>query len=50
MTGVSPPGGPRYVLGVDLGTSECKVCLVTEAGEVVRVARAGYVTHAPRPL
>jgi xylulokinase len=50
MTGGIPPGGSRYVLGVDLGTSECKVCLVTEVGQVVRVARAGYVTHAPRPL
>jgi xylulokinase len=50
MTGGIPPGGSRYVLGVDLGTSECKVCLVAEGGQVVRVARAGYVTHAPRPL
>jgi len=50
MTGGIPPGGSRSVLGVDLGTSECKVCLVTEVGQVVRVARAGYVTHAPRPL
>ncbi len=50
MTGVVPPGGTRHVLGVDLGTSECKVCLVTDGGEVVRVARVGYATHAPRPL
>ena len=50
MTGSIPPGGTRYVLGVDLGTSECKVCLVTEAGEVMRAARAGYATRAPRPL
>jgi len=50
MRDVLPSGGNRYALGVDLGTSECKVCLITEAGEVVRVARERYVTHAPRPL
>ena len=50
MTVELPPGGNRYVLGVDLGTSECKICLITEAGEVVRVTRERYTTHAPRPL
>lgn len=50
MTGVLPPGGNRYVLGVDLGTSECKVCLITEAAAVVRVTRERYATHAPKPL
>jgi activator of 2-hydroxyglutaryl-CoA dehydratase len=33
------------VLGIDLGTSECKVCLVTAAGEVIRAAREGCPTH-----
>ena len=37
------------VLGVDLGTSECKVCLVTVGGEVIRAVREGYPTHSPRP-
>ena len=37
------------VLGIDLGTSECKVCLVTAAGEVIRAVREGYPTHSPRP-
>jgi hypothetical protein len=33
------------VLGIDLGTSVCKVCLVSAAGEVIRAAREGYPTH-----
>lgn len=43
MTGVIPPGENRYVLGVDLGTSERKVCLITEAGAVYHQYWAGAV-------
>lgn len=43
------PGAQEAVLGIDLGTSECKVCLVTAAGEMIRAVREGYPTHSPRP-
>ena len=39
------PGAQEAVLGMDLGTSECKVCLVSAAGEVIRAVREGYPTH-----
>jgi xylulokinase len=42
-------GTREAVLGIDLGTSECKVCLVAADGGVVRTAREGYPTHSPRP-
>ena len=41
---------PTYVLGVDLGTSACKVCLASPAGTVAGEARAEYPTHSPHPL
>lgn len=37
------------MLGIDLGTSECKVCLVAADGAVVRTVREGYPTHSPHP-
>jgi xylulokinase len=43
------PRATEAVLGVDLGTSECKLCLVAADGAVVRTAREGYTTHSPRP-
>jgi xylulokinase len=49
MRGSQSLEGLPFVLGIDLGTSECKVCLVTAEGDVVRVAREGYPTHSPGP-
>ena len=43
------PGAQEAVLGMDLGTSECKVCLVSAAGAMIRAVREGYPTHSPRP-
>jgi xylulokinase len=37
------------VLGVDLGTSSCKACVVRADGEVQGQARARYPTHSPHP-
>ncbi len=37
-----------YVLGIDLGTSACKVCLLTADGTVVGSARAGYAILSPQ--
>ena len=36
-----------YALGIDLGTSSCKLCLVDETGCIKCVASAGYRTHSP---
>jgi xylulokinase len=43
------PEAQDAVLGIDLGTSECKVCLVAADGAVVRTAREGYPTYSPHP-
>lgn len=39
----------QVVLGIDLGTSSCKVVLVTGAGAVLGDAREAYPTAAPGP-
>ena len=53
---MSPPsrGGtmspkPRVHLGVDIGTSSCKVVAVDEAGTVAASASRRYPLHSPRP-
>jgi len=43
------PVQSRCVLGVDLGTSSCKVSLVHEWGSVIHSTTAAYPTHAPQP-
>jgi xylulokinase len=45
----SAPGAP-LVLGLDVGTSECKACLVSAAGEPICTARQVYPTYCPQPL
>ena len=37
------------VLGIDLGTSACKVCAVRTDGRLVATATADYRTHTPQP-
>ncbi|HEX2951843.1 MAG TPA: FGGY family carbohydrate kinase [Armatimonadota bacterium] len=37
----------RYILGIDLGTSACKVCLVDDAGTLCHTAQATYQTYCP---
>lgn len=39
----------EYMLGIDLGTSECKACLVSHDGEIAASARYPYPTHCPAP-
>ena len=41
--------GNRVVLGVDLGTSGCKVCAVTADGRFLYATSAAYPTHHPAP-
>jgi len=41
--------GNRVVLGVDLGTSGCKVCAVTADGRLLHATSAAYPTHRPAP-
>ncbi|HEY3376821.1 MAG TPA: FGGY family carbohydrate kinase [Armatimonadota bacterium] len=41
---------PSFVLGVDLGTSGCKVCLLSAAGAVTASCSVGYATASPQPL
>ena len=36
-------------MGIDLGTSSTKTIIITEAGEVVSTATAGYPLSTPRP-
>lgn len=46
----APAGvGERYVLGLDIGTSRCKVCAVDAAGRLARLASSAYPTHSPLP-
>lgn len=37
------------VLGIDLGTSACKACVMTDAGDVLGAGAASYPTHTPHP-
>ncbi len=37
------------VLGIDLGTSSCKVCMVDVSGRFLSRASCQYPTHVPRP-
>ena len=39
----------RYLLGVDVGSSECKALLVDTAGNVHGRSRLPFPTHRPRP-
>ncbi len=36
-----------YSLGIDLGTSSCKVCAVDRQGRTAGTASSGYETHSP---
>ena len=36
-------------LGIDLGASALKACLIDESGTSLSVARAAYDTHQPAP-
>lgn len=47
-TVTSQPGRPPYVLGMDLGTSSCKVCAVDAGGRHLGARSAGYPTLTPR--
>lgn len=38
-----------YVIGIDLGTSACKICLVDDKGRMAGEAQEGYPTHSPEP-
>ncbi len=42
------PGRPPYVLGIDLGTSSCKVCAVDASGRHLGARSAGFPTLTPR--
>ncbi|MFN8418677.1 MAG: xylulokinase [Anaerolineae bacterium] len=39
----------RYLLGVDVGSSDCKVVLLDERGSLISSAAAAYPTFHPRP-
>lgn len=39
----------NLLLGIDIGTSACKVALFNEAGEVVGAGSAGYSIYYPQP-
>jgi xylulokinase len=41
--------GKRCVLGIDIGTSSCKVCAVDAEGRLLRVEAAPYPILSPRP-
>lgn len=45
----SSRGCSNYVLGLDLGTSECKACLATVDGKPVQTWTSAYATRSPRP-
>ena len=47
-TDTSRPGRPPYLLGIDLGTSSCKVCAVDASGRHLGARSAGYPTLTPR--
>ena len=47
-TATSQSGRPPYVLGIDLGTSSCKVCAVDASGRHIGARSAGYPTLTPR--
>ena len=47
-TDASRTGRPPYVLGIDLGTSSCKVCAVDASGRHLGARSAGYPTLTPR--
>ena len=47
-TDTSQPGRPPYLLGIDLGTSSCKVCAVDASGRHLGARSAGYPTLTPR--
>ncbi len=42
------PGRPPFLLGIDLGTSSCKVCAVDASGRRLGARSAGYPTLTPR--
>lgn len=42
--------GMAKLLGIDVGTSGCKVLLIDESGNVVKQASAEYPLHVPRPM
>ena len=41
--------GMKYVLGIDLGTSSCKVCAVDVEGRLLGVESAPYPILTPHP-
>ncbi len=43
-----PASGSRFHLGVDIGTSSCKVVAIDETGAVVSTATRVYPLHSPR--
>lgn len=45
---MATPALPPLLLGVDVGSSDCKAMLVTPQGEVVARAAQSYPTHYPR--
>ena len=47
-TATSQPGRPPYLLGIDLGTSSCKVCAVDASGRHLGAQSAGYPTLTPQ--
>ncbi len=42
------PGDPPYLIGIDLGTSSCKVCAVDVSGRPLGTRSAGFPTVTPR--
>jgi len=38
------------LLGIDVGTSGCKVLLIDEDGRILKSAAAEYPLHVPQPL
>lgn len=49
MASARKAAGP-CVLGLDLGTSSCKACLVDRRGHVAGEGRQAYTTHTPQPM
>ena len=48
ITDTIQSGDPPYLIGIDLGTSSCKVCAVDASGRPLGTCSAGFPTITPR--